>query len=425
MVLNSDKGWPYTWKNEGQDTCDCYVNCEVDRAWQIVKVDLTEWFSSHCGTQFTPRRHVLIGTPGIGKSMAAGSYLLYQLLQYDAERLQMIAYVVGDELSLFDKNTKIVTKYDEGTRITTIVKGRSRRGAKGYIIYDIAMEGCNPPAGLPPNEWGMIVVTTPNEGNFSGWEEQSGSLRIVMNCPEKEDVKAMCVCMKRNEPTVQAGYMKEVEGRMDKVGPVIRYIFDKRPYIGWFDTCRSIVDKMTMPDTKYYSVLGTNKMCEGNYVSDKLVKVVRVRGNEGSELPYNALISSHLAELTLCKLAKLMVPNDFILLILAIKDDLISKALEKHSLFAFLIAAFVNAIILKLKELKMEKNKDDPPHLCALRVHPHERPFKPCLLPLLKDSEGKMDVEYRVLYKPEAQNFPLVEGFFFWTQIRRRWLDCR
>ncbi|PWU86873.1 putative retrotransposon hot spot protein (RHS,) [Trypanosoma cruzi] len=108
-----------------------------------------------------------------------------------------------------------------------------------------------------------------------------------------------------------------------------------------------------------------------------------------------------------------MAPNNFNLLVLAIKHNLLSKPLEKHSVFAFLSETFVNALVPKLKELKPEKNEDDPPHLCALRVRPHERPLKPCILPLLKDSEGKMDVEYRVLYKPEAQNFPLVDGFFF------------
>ncbi|RNC47568.1 retrotransposon hot spot (RHS) protein, partial [Trypanosoma cruzi] len=168
-----------------------------------------------------------------------------------------------------------------------------------------------------------------------------------------------------------------------------------------------------LSDTQYYSVLGTEKMCEGNHVSHKLVKVVRVRGNEDSEMPYNALVSSHLAELTLCKLAELMVPNDFNLFVLAIKDDLLSKALEDHSLFVFLSAAFVNAIIPKLKELKLEEDKDDSPHLCALRVRPHERPFKPRLLECLKDFKGKINAECRVLYKPEAKNFPLVDGFFF------------
>ncbi|EAN92608.1 retrotransposon hot spot (RHS) protein, putative, partial [Trypanosoma cruzi] len=201
-----------------------------------------------------------------------------------------------------------------------------------------------------------------------------------------------------------------VECRMDKVGPVIRYIFDQRPYKGRIVSCESTVDKMTLQDTNYYTVLGTGKMC-GNYVSDKLVKVVRVRGSEGSELPLNALISSHLAELTLCKLATLMQQRDFNLLILAIEDDLISKALEDHSSFAFLSAAFVKAIIPKLTELKITANA--PPHRCALRVRPHERPFKPCLLECLEKFKKKINIEYRVLYKPEAQNFPLVDGFFF------------
>ncbi|EKG08082.1 retrotransposon hot spot (RHS) protein, putative, partial [Trypanosoma cruzi] len=93
MVLTSDKAWPCTWNRKGvESTRDCYVNCEVERVWQIVKGDLTEWFSSHGKADFTPGRRVLVGTPGIGKSMAAGSYLLYQLLQYDVKKLQMVVY---------------------------------------------------------------------------------------------------------------------------------------------------------------------------------------------------------------------------------------------------------------------------------------------------------------------------------------------
>ncbi|RNC52888.1 retrotransposon hot spot (RHS) protein [Trypanosoma cruzi] len=77
MVLTSDKGWPYSWgQGLNEFIHDCYVNCEVERVWQIVKGDLTELFSTDGRTDFTPKRRVLIGTPGIGKSMAAGSYLL-------------------------------------------------------------------------------------------------------------------------------------------------------------------------------------------------------------------------------------------------------------------------------------------------------------------------------------------------------------
>ncbi|PWV07358.1 putative retrotransposon hot spot protein (RHS) [Trypanosoma cruzi] len=96
MVLTSDKGWPCSWNRKGVEfTRDCYVNCEVERVWQIVKKDLTAWFNSNGKAGSSPKRRVLIGTPGIGNSMAAGSYLLYQLLHYDVEKLQMVVSFVG------------------------------------------------------------------------------------------------------------------------------------------------------------------------------------------------------------------------------------------------------------------------------------------------------------------------------------------
>ncbi|RNF13669.1 putative retrotransposon hot spot (RHS) protein, partial [Trypanosoma cruzi] len=65
MVLTSDKGWPYSWKwKENKSTRDCHVNCEVERVWQIVSGDLTEWFSIHGRTDFEPKQHLLIGTSG-------------------------------------------------------------------------------------------------------------------------------------------------------------------------------------------------------------------------------------------------------------------------------------------------------------------------------------------------------------------------
>ncbi|RNC53510.1 retrotransposon hot spot (RHS) protein [Trypanosoma cruzi] len=89
MVLTSDEGWPYSWE-EDEFTRGCHVNCEVDRVWRIVKGDVTELFSTHGENHFEPRRRVLIGTPGIGKSVNAGSYLLYQLLHYDVEKLEVV-----------------------------------------------------------------------------------------------------------------------------------------------------------------------------------------------------------------------------------------------------------------------------------------------------------------------------------------------
>ncbi|RNF21885.1 retrotransposon hot spot (RHS) protein [Trypanosoma cruzi] len=111
MVLTSDKGWPYTLNGPHGADNDFFINCEVDRVWQIVKGDLTEWFSPHGETDFEPKQRLLIGTPWIGSSMAAGSYLLYQLLHYDAKKLPMVVHCFGGSTKYeSDKITKTVTR---------------------------------------------------------------------------------------------------------------------------------------------------------------------------------------------------------------------------------------------------------------------------------------------------------------------------
>ncbi|EKF28789.1 retrotransposon hot spot (RHS) protein, putative [Trypanosoma cruzi marinkellei] len=179
MVLTSEKGWPYSWAGN-KSIRDCYVNCEVDRVWQLVSSDVTEWFGTHCENDFTPRRHALIGTPGIGKSMATGSYLLYQLLHYDVKKLSMVAYVIGDQSFLFDKNTQTVTLYADIAKLEDFFGVECQRGVKGYVIYDVAKKGRNPSIFFLPSSWGMIVLSSPNEHNFKGWRKQQRAVPIII-----------------------------------------------------------------------------------------------------------------------------------------------------------------------------------------------------------------------------------------------------
>ncbi|RNF08650.1 retrotransposon hot spot (RHS) protein [Trypanosoma cruzi] len=121
MVLTSDKGWPYTMNGLNRAGNDLCVNSEVERVWQIVLGDPTKWFSNFDLTlNPSPLPRVLIGTPGIGKSMNAGSYLLYQLLHYDAEKLQLVVHCFGITMYVFDKTIKAVTKYI-GNEISIVV----------------------------------------------------------------------------------------------------------------------------------------------------------------------------------------------------------------------------------------------------------------------------------------------------------------
>ncbi|EAN83474.1 retrotransposon hot spot (RHS) protein, putative, partial [Trypanosoma cruzi] len=414
MVLTSDKGWPCTWNRKGVEfTRDCYVNCEVDRVWQIVKGDLTKWFSSHGKADFEPKRRVLIGTPGIGKSMAAGSYLLYQLLHYDAKKLPMVVYFIADRKFLFDKTSRTVSTYMGDSSNESFVRSLSDRGMKGYIIYDVAEPDDEPSGDLPPRGWGMVLVSPPLEGNYKEWVKWSDATTIVMNCPGESDVKAMCVWMRRHQPVrEQAEYWHVVKGQMDEVGPIPRYIFDERKYYNWVQRCHKTVDEATSSVILQYSGLGRGGSWDHMKVLYWLARVVRVRdGKFGSEFFFNLPVSAHLGNKTLFKSAKLMQQHYFNLLISGLTDYLISENFGRCTVFAFLNGSFVRAIERRLRELRPSPQRQS--HRCALAVYSQKRSTRHHVLPPLEHVSERIDVECGVLYIPEVENFPLVDAFFF------------
>ncbi|PWU87195.1 putative retrotransposon hot spot protein (RHS,) [Trypanosoma cruzi] len=163
--------------------------------------------------------------------MAAGSYLLYQLLHCDAERLQFVVNSVGGSTTyVCDKAIKTVTSYVGGGASKDVLCDCVM---KGHIFYDVTEKG-TPPAKyfVSSTGWGMSVVSPPNVGNCDEWEKQVKVERIIMNCPDEMDVKAMCAWMERDGTTDgQAECWKMVEERMDKVGPIPRYIFDANKFV--------------------------------------------------------------------------------------------------------------------------------------------------------------------------------------------------
>ncbi|PWU99898.1 putative retrotransposon hot spot (RHS) protein [Trypanosoma cruzi] len=414
MVLTSDKGWPYSWNRKGaESTRDCYVNCEVDRVWQIVKRDLTKWSSSHVKTDFTPERRVLIGTPGIGKSMAAGSYLLYRLLHCDVEKLQMVAYFIADRTFLFDKTRRTVSTYMSDSSNASFVRSLSDRGVKGYIIYNVAEPDDEPFGYSSPRGWGMVLVSPPFERNYKEWVKRRDATTIVMDCPGESDVKAMCAWMRRHQPVrEQAEYWKVVKGHMDEVGPIPRYIFDERKYDNWVQRCHKIVDEATSSVIAQYSGLGRDGSWDRTKVLYWLARVVRVRGKtSGSEFLFNLPVSAHLGNKTLFKSAKLMQQLDFNFLISWLTDYLISENFGRCTVFAFLNESFVSAIERRPRELRPSPQRRS--HRCALAVYSQQRSTRHHVLPPLEHFSERIDVECGVLYVTEVENFPLVDGFFF------------
>ncbi|EAN91926.1 retrotransposon hot spot (RHS) protein, putative [Trypanosoma cruzi] len=429
MVLTSDKEWPYSWEREVSEFIhDCYLNCEVERVWQIVKRDLTKWFSTRGKIKPSPDPRVLIGTPGIGKSMNAGSYLLYQLLQYDAEKLQMVAYFIADRTFLFDKTAKTVSLYTSEASILSILDSFSWRGVKGYIIYDVAMRGHEPSASLPCEEWGMIVVTSPNTNNYESWAKQMGAERILINCPDESDVRAMCVWKEHNgqleeeeaeeeteeEAEEQAeeeeDYWKKVKDRMDKVGPILRFIFNEKKCEARFIACEDAVEAITPSMLQYYAGIGSGKSCNGNHVSHKLVKVVRVR-KDNIESPLNILISPYFERKTLSMVESELKQTDFFFLLLSIWDYVLPHFFEKYAVSAFLNEDFLRATRLKIEELKLPGRGES--HSCALVKYSYKSFTRKELLQVPDNPSNRIAIEYSVLYQPKVKNFPLVNGFFF------------
>ncbi|RNC32882.1 retrotransposon hot spot (RHS) protein, partial [Trypanosoma cruzi] len=233
MVLASEKGWPYSWNTIQDLPEDVFVNCAVDRAWQFFKVDITAWFSPHGGTDCKPERRVLIGTPGIGKSMAAGSHLLYQLLHCNVEKLQVVVHCFGGgDAYVSDKTIRAVTRCSDEDMCILESRRLREHGKNVYIIYGVAKEGTPPPRHFAPTSgWGMVAVPFPKVTNYDEWAKQLQAARIIVNCPDEMDVKAMCAWITRGETKEkQAECWKEVKKHMYLLRPIPRHVFDEEAF---------------------------------------------------------------------------------------------------------------------------------------------------------------------------------------------------
>ncbi|PWU85879.1 putative retrotransposon hot spot protein (RHS) [Trypanosoma cruzi] len=148
---------------------------------------------------------------------------------------------------------------------------------------------------------------------MNGGPKKMYATAIVTNCPEENDVRAMCIWMKRNRPLQeQAEYWKEVRGRMNNVGPILRFIFGKQAYDDRIKACQQAVDGSTASELERNLGIGCCYSSNDNDLSRKLVRVVRVRRGNNIESPLNVLISPHLERETLSRLENEMKQSDFI-----------------------------------------------------------------------------------------------------------------
>ncbi|RNE96208.1 retrotransposon hot spot (RHS) protein [Trypanosoma rangeli] len=191
--------------------------------------------------------------------MAAGSYLLYQLLRYDGTKLHVVVYCFGRNFAyLSDKRARTVTKYEGGCNIGRAMINLAGSGMKGYIIIDMARQFNEPSNDFVPSpEWGIIMLSSPHEDNFKACAEQEGAIKIIMNCPDENNVKAMCAWRTRNTTEEeQVEYWRRMHMRMDDVGPISRCIFQFNEYEDRVEEIKNILEGIDASNAKHYGMIG-------------------------------------------------------------------------------------------------------------------------------------------------------------------------
>ncbi|KAG8343451.1 putative retrotransposon hot spot protein (RHS) [Trypanosoma vivax] len=243
FVLTSRMGWPFmVYRGDEQASttlpkefyCGVFVRREVVRVWYLVKKYLDVMHGEATGK--TTHRLTLIGSPGIGKSFSVGSFLLYMLLHYDANRLHIVAWFIGGLVYVFLKNEqpgKVLKFYDQ-MEAEAYIEEQVATGLRVYVIYDVGGSRIGPEPNWRLN-WPGILISPPNKANYRGWLKTDGTKAIYINCHHVREIKAIHVWTERLlRPNSTVSKVEdrwyELSERIDVVGPLLRYVLYEENY---------------------------------------------------------------------------------------------------------------------------------------------------------------------------------------------------
>ncbi|CCD14060.1 unnamed protein product [Trypanosoma congolense IL3000] len=309
-VLSSEKGWPHMLFSaddvrkervqsltEYNAVCDAYIRKEDLRVWHIVKKNIDEW-SSGVGI-FLP--FLLIGTRGIGKSCGTGSLLLYQLLHSPLERLEVVAYFVSGKAYIFHRKERRVVYYRKQSAAVGKIKGMTRRGICGYIIFDTGKESIG--AGDLVGRWGIILISSPNEKKFQKIiPQRPHALQIYICCYEDVELKAALVwerhwqlekkLIKLEDVNLENDW-KVLKERIGMVGPLPRYVLaNKSAYEKRLKDVKSALGLISHDIGRYSELLCNPHKWHENGTTHKLMKVTRRRVH-GKSMCWDEPISTY------------------------------------------------------------------------------------------------------------------------------------
>ncbi|CCD19523.1 hypothetical protein, conserved in T. vivax, partial [Trypanosoma vivax Y486] len=299
LVLTSKKGWPFTLFNtdtaadgtpfEMMDATDVVVRRESVRVWNIVRADLDAWLVRKEGP---PTSFVLVGSPGIGKSFGVGSHLLYELLHYAPGKLDVVTFLVREEIYIFylpsGGEAGRVECYDKTPGVGRI-KGFWRAGKRGYMILD-AKKYVDLPTNLPSESWGSIVLSSPNKKNYKVWDETNmGSRFLFINRYHAREMKAYFAWMRRADLAAAEGNAavraelekswRVMEERMHEVGHAPRYVFGERSYERRKGEAQAALNTLTTDNVSYlFRVFAESVEWRDDGTTHCLVDLVRLEG---------------------------------------------------------------------------------------------------------------------------------------------------
>nr|CCC46587.1 putative retrotransposon hot spot protein (RHS) [Trypanosoma vivax Y486] len=318
MVLSSEDGWPYTqFRNEAANIDNnagvgrggvlnastsnaVYIRREVVRVWYIVKEKMCAWYIER--KLVKPRTCIVVGTPGIGKSFACGSFLLHQLLHYDGGLLDVVAYFVRDGAYVIHNARPgvpgCVVKYSvKSTAVSKIKKMASCK--RGFVIVDISEKGEDPSRVLPTDCWPTVVLTSPDKNHYDQWIKDRNGKLIYMNCDDERDLKAFVAWkvlrglpegfednpgMLLNTAKKLKEQSKVLDERIKTVGPLPRFVLDADSYESRHSQIRNAISDITLDNkAPYMGILRMSSEWKSDHVSHKLIKLVRVPGSLNDE----------------------------------------------------------------------------------------------------------------------------------------------
>nr|CAD21869.1 H25N7.12 [Trypanosoma brucei] len=435
FVLTSEEGWPYDrfalghTEMCGENFKHVYIRREIMRVWYIIQRRLQgRWVEK---AEITPR-HIVIGTPGIGKSYGVGSFLLHSLLHFNDGMLDVVAYFT-DGIAYLIYNKKPgeegrVERYKFPEDAVDAIAALVSKKKKGHIIVDICRNAQTPPDGLPVYAWGVTLLTSPDEAHFHHWAKDKRSRRVIINCDDVRDMKAfvawkkLCVLSEEAPRDKTKQQLKEdlekewkiVEERIDMVGPLPRFVFSAPEYHERLESVRKEARQLDSDNGKKYGkIIGKSAGWQNDVVTHKLVKIVRVSSGTVNVDSYRCRsLSVTIGNMLICTLFGILIV-EMTSKEITLSDECVgANAFERLALLSLLFPRVFKVIAENLKYLRRGGEIADRRSILNDMASQQLRLIGQKALPAARQRPIER-CEYMVLYLPATGNEPVVDGFFF------------